>query len=181
MVPDYLQILNLSTDPAQLVHLYRFKGNDPINDIKTNYYHTLDSWLKYFKFDLELLKSPLIDPDRSKGYKTKMIELPRYLQVGKPPQSKNTDFLDPALQKMFTLQCDQRRPELGNFYHVKSPLLGPNILIKRTEHKLLTQTLPGASTVETLIAQGAGSQQICLLDGLESADYVESILSEDDI
>jgi len=45
----------------------------------------------------------MIDPDRSKGYKTKMIELPRYLQVGKPPQSKNTEFLGNLQSFIFNL------------------------------------------------------------------------------
>merc|ERR1719312_1594906 len=81
------------------------------------------------------------------------MDLPRFMKIAKPPSDKTVDLLDAAVQKMFTLQEDRRRPSLGNFYHLKSPLLGPNILITRRDDKLSVIAFDGSSPVEQNIAK----------------------------
>jgi len=232
MAPDLQQLINPPTHPRQ-IHLYRFNNNDPINNIQTTYQDSLKDWLKFFHFDMEKLRSPLIWMDRYLAVQPPSANLPRFLQVGKPPNLNTVDFLDAAVQKMFSLQQDRRRPLLGNFYHLKSPLLGPNILISRSDNVLRTTVVTGSSPVESMIAkllngstvlenygyphdfyflqdqieedmvsglkdyihvkehviqphgrqfciQGAGSQNICVLDGIESVEY-DLLFEEDDI
>jgi len=155
MVPDVKQMLSLPDSPKD-VHLYRFLSNDPINgkSPKTGYLDTLTEWLSFFNLDMKKMSRPILDPRQIRGLIVPSVKLPGTFGPKQEDDENDEDnLLEPTIQKHLTIHKDIRRPRMGRFFHTKSPLLGPNIVISNDGGRINTLPLDGAGNIEKTIAE----------------------------
>lgn len=152
MVPDIKRMLSLPDNPKN-VHLYRFHSNDPINanSHKTGYLDSLTEWLSFFNLDMKKMSRPILDLRQIRGLSVPTVDLPRTFGPREDDDERN--LLDPTIQKHLTIHKDIRRPKMGRFYHIKVPLLGPNIVIQNDRGRIGTLPLDGAGSIEKTIAE----------------------------
>ena len=141
MVPDVNSILTFpsNTDVTDL-HFYRFKKNDPLNNIDPGYMDSLQDWLTFFNFDLKSLETSILHSHIFKG-----------LNIPSMRQEKSEPMLDPNIQKGFKLENERRDVSIARSFHLSSPLF-PNVILSRDNDRISSIPVQGASQVELKMA-----------------------------
>jgi RHS repeat-associated protein len=157
MVPDTNRMLALPKNPAD-VFLYRFKNNDPINAAGRPDVESLEGWLDLFDLGLATLARPVLDPGRlaSSLQPTAALKLTEQ-QEAHGDSERMEAVLDPSVQASLSFEGETRPQAVGRFFHIKSPLLGPNIILTTSEDGtstvIQTYTIEEANPFEKTLAR----------------------------
>jgi len=154
MVPNTEAALTFPESPED-VFLYRFNRNDPINDLNQVKMETLADWLDFFDLSLKDLTRPILDPERLAA----LVQPKADLKVSHKTRKENKieKILDPSVQTSLSFEKERRQVDLGRFFQIKSPLLGPNIILTTEEDSdnnvvIRTFTIDEANPFEKTIA-----------------------------
>ena len=154
MVPNNEAALTFPESPED-VFLYRFNRNDPINNPSQAKMETLADWLDFFDLSLKSLTRPILDPERVAS----LVQPKTDLKVSHKTRKENKikKILDPSVQTSLSFEKERRQVDLGRFFQIKSPLLGPNIILTTEEDSdgnvvIRTFTIDEANPFEKTIA-----------------------------
>ena len=130
MVPDAESVLAFP-EKSEDVFLYRFNRNDPVNERNRDNVESLPDWLDFFDLNLKTLARPILDPQSLGSFAQPQAQL----KVGhkKNQESAFDTVLDPSVQTSLSFERESRKVSIGRFFQIKSPLLGPNIVLTTEE------------------------------------------------
>ena len=147
MVPDMTQILSLprSSDVTD-IHLYRFNKNDPVNkQTKFSPMTTLNSWLNFFGYNLQSMKTSVLKRMIFKG-----IDIPNLI-VDDIDNGDKDRVSDPNVQKLLMINKEKRNINLARSFHIASPLL-PHVILTRKQQMIQAIVVEGVSPLESMVA-----------------------------
>ena len=186
MVPDTDRMIQLPSHPAD-VFVYMFKKNDPVNIQNKDDVESLEGWLDFFGLNMETLSNPIMNPRKLGAQLQPKVSL-------KMTQHQETEddlaaLLDPSVQRSLSFEKESRHPQLGRYFHIKAPMLGPNIILTTKKGQdvpnavILAYTIEEASPIEKTIA-GVLNNTIHLENYKEDQESIfflkeEGILEED--